>query len=126
MQNGTRKGGSVPAYQIMRSSPGLEDIWQLHWSYSGGIEHNPAGVFIANVDDAGGDRQRADVTTGTTRGNPPAAASGGQAPPAQGAVSQPAHSPAYYLKISAQDDGSFTVTNTRNGFTKTYPRRRTT
>ena len=48
MQNGTRKGGSVAAYQIMRASPGLEDIWQLHWSHNAGIEHNPAGVFIAN------------------------------------------------------------------------------
>ena len=27
---------------------------------------------------------------------------------------------AYYLKISAQQDGTFTVTNTRNGFSKTY------
>ena len=126
MQNGTRKGGSVPAYQIMRSSPGLEDIWQLHWSYSGGIEHNPAGVFIANVDDPAVIANVLTSPPGQRGGNPPAAASGGQAPPAQGAVSQPAHSPAYYLKISAQDDGSFTVTNTRNGFTKTYPPRRTT
>jgi hypothetical protein len=31
-----------------------------------------------------------------------------------------AHSPAYYIKISAQADGTFTVTNTRNGFSKTY------
>jgi competence protein ComEC len=51
MQNGTRKGGAVAAYEIMRTAPGLEDIWQLHWSYNAGIEHNPAGVFIANVDD---------------------------------------------------------------------------
>ncbi len=51
MQNGTRKGGAVQAYEIMRKSPGLEDIWQLHWSYNAGIEHNPPGVFIANVDD---------------------------------------------------------------------------
>ena len=35
----------------MRTSPGLEDIWQLHWSYGAGIEQNSAGVFIANVDD---------------------------------------------------------------------------
>jgi competence protein ComEC len=51
MQNGTRKGGAIQAYEIMRKSPGLEDIWQLHWSHNAGIEHNPAGVFIANVDD---------------------------------------------------------------------------
>jgi competence protein ComEC len=30
------------------------------------------------------------------------------------------HSPAYLVKISAQQDGTFTVTNTRNNFSKTY------
>ena len=52
MQNGTRKGAALSAMTTMRSSPGLEDIWQLHWSYGAGIEQNSAGVFIANVDDA--------------------------------------------------------------------------
>ena len=28
--------------------------------------------------------------------------------------------PAYRFKVSAQADGTFTVTNTRNGFSKTY------
>ena len=105
MQNGTRKGGSVQAYEIMRSSPGLEDIWQLHWSYSGRIEHNPAGVFIANIDEPA-----AIATVLTT----PAGQRGG------GGGANAAHTPAYYLKISAQNDGSFTVTNSRNGFSKTY------
>ena len=52
MQNGTRKGGAPLAFQILRASPGLEDVWTLHWSYAGGIEHNSAGGFIANVDSA--------------------------------------------------------------------------
>ena len=52
MQNGTRKGGAPLAFQILRASPGLEDVWTLHWSYAGGIEHNSAGAFIANVDSA--------------------------------------------------------------------------
>ena len=51
MQNGTRKGAGAEAMPTMRTSPGLEDIWQLHWSYGAGIEQNSAGVFIANVDD---------------------------------------------------------------------------
>jgi hypothetical protein len=34
-----------------------------------------------------------------------------------------AHSPAYYIKVSAHADGTFTVTNTRNGFSKTYTKR---
>ena len=32
----------------------------------------------------------------------------------------PQHAPAYWIKVSAQADGSFTVTNSRNGFRKTY------
>jgi competence protein ComEC len=32
----------------------------------------------------------------------------------------PQHSPAYWIKVSAQADGSFTVTNSRNGFSKNY------
>jgi hypothetical protein len=31
----------------------------------------------------------------------------------------------YYLKLSASPDGSFTMTNSRNGFTKHYPARKT-
>ena len=34
-----------------------------------------------------------------------------------------AHTPAYWIKVSANQDGSFTVTNTRNSFSKTYPPR---
>lgn len=107
MQNGMRKGGSVQAYQIMRSSPRLEDIWQLHWSHNAGIEHNPAGVFIANVDEP------ATIATVLTA---PAGQRGG-GPAGQAAA---AHAPAHHLKISAQQDGVFTITNSRNGFTKTY------
>src|SRR5204862_1710241 len=28
MNNGAKKGGSAPAWQVVRSSPGLEDLWQ--------------------------------------------------------------------------------------------------
>jgi len=31
-----------------------------------------------------------------------------------------AHTPAHYIRISAREDGTFTVTNSRNGFEKTY------
>jgi competence protein ComEC len=34
----------------------------------------------------------------------------------------PQHAPAYWIKVSAQADGSFAVTNSRNGFTKRYAR----
>jgi beta-lactamase superfamily II metal-dependent hydrolase len=107
MQNGTRKGGSVAAFEVLETSPGIEDIWQLHWAYAGGIEHNSRGMFIANVDDA------ATIATVLTA-PPPAGGRGG------GGGGAAAHTPAYYIKVSALSDGTFTVTNTRNQFSKTY------
>jgi competence protein ComEC len=121
MHNGMRKGGTVQTYQILRSSPGLEDIWQMHWSYNGGVEHNPAGVFIANVDDAA---TIAGVLTSPPGQRGGAAGSGQAGSPAVPATS-PAHTPAHYLKISAEEDGTFTVTNTRNGFKKVYRKKLT-
>ena len=45
--------------------------------------------------------------------------------PGPGAPPPPAHNgTAYWIKLSAQQDGSFTVTNARNGFSKTYQARR--
>ena len=42
-------------------------------------------------------------------------------PPGPGAPPAPVHDgTAYWIKVSAQTDGSFTVTNRRNGFSKTY------
>ena len=44
--------------------------------------------------------------------------------PAQPPQPPPAHNgQAFWLKVSARDDGSFTVTNARNGFVKTYAAR---
>jgi beta-lactamase superfamily II metal-dependent hydrolase len=105
MHNGMRKGGNIETFQILRASPGLEDLWQLHWSYHGGAEHNTPGVFIANLDQP---QVLASVL------NPPTAGAG------QTAATDAAHTPAYWIKVSARADGSFTVTNTRNGLTKTY------
>jgi hypothetical protein len=34
-----------------------------------------------------------------------------------------AHTPAYWIKLAVQRDGTFTVTNSRNGFSKTYTKR---
>jgi competence protein ComEC len=106
MQNGPRKGGAPSTFQILRQSPGLEDIWTLHWSHAGGIEHNSAGVFIANVDDMA---TVASVLVPTT-------------PPAAGGRGNAAHTPAHWIRISAQESGTFTVSNSRNGFARTYTR----
>ena len=35
-------------------------------------------------------------------------------------VDDPQHAPAHWIKVSANTDGSFAVTNSRNGFTKAY------
>ena len=105
MQNGTRKGGAPATFQTLRTSPGLEDVWTLHWSYAGGVEHNSAGTFIANVDSAS---TIAGILT---------------AAPGQGGAGNQEHAPAHYIRISARADGTFTVTNTRNGFSKTYVKR---
>ena len=80
MNNGPRKGGMPSAWRIIRDSPGLEDLWQLHYAVDGGPDHNVPEAFIANVDD-------------TT---------------------------AHDIRISAQRNGSFEVTNGRNGHSKMY------
>ena len=168
MQNGTRKGAGAEAMPTMRTSPGLEDIWQLHWSYSAGIEQNSAGVFIANVDDnatiAGGltaparggcpgagrgqapggapptgapitnpqtpapatapaSPAAAPPATGTPASSPaqgPPAGAGGFGGGGRGGPGAAAHTPAYWIKLTAFPDGTITVTNSRNGFSKTY------
>jgi competence protein ComEC len=55
MDNGAKKGGTPSVLDIIRKSPGLEDLWQLHFSEEGGAAHNVAEEFIANPDgpDAG-------------------------------------------------------------------------
>ena len=38
MNNGTRKGGQPDAMRILHSAPGLEDLWQIHFSVLSGQE----------------------------------------------------------------------------------------
>src|SRR6266852_2324146 len=49
MDNGAKKGGSPEAWGVIEKSPGLEDLWQLHYSEEGGSEHNAAAPFLANL-----------------------------------------------------------------------------
>lgn len=58
MNNGARKGGIPSAWSIVKSSPGLEDLWQLHYAVDGGADHNVAEPFIANSGDADGNEIR--------------------------------------------------------------------
>jgi beta-lactamase superfamily II metal-dependent hydrolase len=48
MNNGARKGGAAEAWQTVRNSPGLEDIWQLHYAVEAGKGNNAPEQFIAN------------------------------------------------------------------------------
>ena len=80
MNNGAHKGGSPEAWQTVHDSPGLEDLWQLHYAVDSDKAHNSRENLIANVNDAEGN----------------------------------------YLKVVARPDGSFTVTNSRNKFQKSY------
>jgi hypothetical protein len=82
MDNGARKGGLPDAWKLLHNSPGLEDMWQLHFSFTGGKERNAADPFIANLEE---------------------------------------HDEGVYLKVSASEDGSFTMYNPRNKYTKAYP-----
>ena len=106
MNNGTRKGGQPDAMRVIHSAPGLEDLWQLHFSQLSGQEYTVPGLFIANgVDEADPSMPIAPIPAPTGRGAPPAPAHNGQA---------------YWIEVSARADGTFTVTNTRNGFAKEY------
>jgi competence protein ComEC len=49
MDNGAKKGGSPAAWDVIEKSPGLEDLWQLHYSEEGGDAHNVAAAFLANL-----------------------------------------------------------------------------
>ena len=107
MNDGTRKGGQPESMKVLFSSPGLLDVWQMHFSQLSGQEYTVPGVFIANLFD--------EPLTAMPVAPIAAPPQGQQAPPA------PQHNgTAYYFKVSALQDGTFTVTNTRNGFSKTY------
>jgi beta-lactamase superfamily II metal-dependent hydrolase len=107
MNDGTRKGGEPDVMKTVHSSPGLEDLWQLHFSVLSGQEYTVPGMFIANTID----EQQPTMAIAPV----PLPQPGPGVPPA------PVHNgTAYWIKVTAQQDGSFTVTNARNGFSKTY------
>jgi len=51
MDNGPHKGGSPEAWETVHSSPGLEDLWQLHYALDAGQDHNVSADMIANLDE---------------------------------------------------------------------------
>jgi competence protein ComEC len=107
MNNGIRKGGEPVVMKTINSSPGLENLWQLHFSQLSGQEYTVPGMFIANIIDE----------------QPAAMPIAPMTPPQPGAAVDPPpvhNGTAYWIKVSAEPDGSFSVSNSRNGFTKKY------
>ena len=84
MGNGARKGADPPSWPVLRATPGLEDIWQDHYSAAGSKDTNPPDDYIANLEPVDGGK---------------------------------------LIKLSAESNGKFTLTNTRNGFSKSYAAR---
>ncbi len=109
MNNGIRKGGQPDAMKVFLNAPRLENLWQIHFSQLSGQEYTVPGMFIANSFD---EQQPAMPVAPMT---PPPQGQGQQAAPVP-----PHNGPAFYIKVSAQQDGTFTVTNGRTGFGKTY------
>ena len=108
VNNGTRKGGEPFAMRSMFSSPGLEDVWEMHFSLLSGQEYTVPGTFIANQID-----QPEAMRCRSAPGRRRCRASRRRPRP-------PTMARSNYFKVTAQQDGTFTVTNTRNNFSKTY------
>ena len=49
MDNGAKKGGSTSTLQTINKTPGLEDLWMLHYSEEGGPANNVDAARIANI-----------------------------------------------------------------------------
>jgi beta-lactamase superfamily II metal-dependent hydrolase len=81
MDNGAHKAGSPEAWQTVRESPGLADLYMLHTAEGSDAAHNSADPLTANLKSSN-----------------------------DGA----------YFKVMAQQDGTFSVTNSRTGRTKNY------
>jgi competence protein ComEC len=84
IDNGPRKGASPAAWQVVHDSPGLEDLWQLHYAEGSDRDHNVAENRIANVKE---------------------------------------NCEGKFIKVAAEVDGMFTVTNGRTGEQKSYAKK---
>jgi competence protein ComEC len=92
MANGAWKGSEKPSWEALRTSPRMEDVWQIHFNIDPNADNNPDEKFIANPQ-----KEKDPNVYGVPLGD-------------QGK----------WIKASALPDGTFTIYNSRNGFTKTY------
>jgi beta-lactamase superfamily II metal-dependent hydrolase len=51
MNNGPTTGGAPQAWHTIHSSPGLLDLWQLHYAEANDKQHNTSEPYIANLTD---------------------------------------------------------------------------
>jgi len=86
MNNGPRKGGATSVFEILKKSPGIQDVWQLHWSEVAEKRFNSEEPLIANM-----------TPTAECKGN--------------------------WIKVVVEKNGKYTVSNSRNNFSKTYSSR---
>jgi competence protein ComEC len=84
MDNGATKGGSPGAFDVIKASPGLADLWSLHHVTANDALHNADDALTANLD--GPDS-------------------------------------AYWIKAVVEANGAYTITNARNGTSRTYASR---
>jgi competence protein ComEC len=80
MNNGLRKMGMASTVQLIKSLPGSQAAYQLHWS-ANAPNDNPPDEFIANLQNSPDGK---------------------------------------WIKVSVQNNGTFTVTNARTGESKTF------
>ena len=80
MNNGARKIGAASVMKTLKSAPGMEAVYLLHWS-ANAPDDNPPNEFIANLQDSPDGK---------------------------------------WIKVSAEEGGTFTVTNARTGEVKVF------
>jgi competence protein ComEC len=51
IENSAKKGGQPPVLKTLKETPGLQEVWQLHYSVAAGKDLNTADPYIANLDE---------------------------------------------------------------------------
>jgi beta-lactamase superfamily II metal-dependent hydrolase len=93
INNAGKKGASREHFLTMKSSPGIEDVWQLHYSLP-----RPGVPSLLETSDPGGPELNAQEQF----------------------IANPDDTTSHAIKISARPDGGFVVVNARNGYKKEY------
>jgi hypothetical protein len=83
MDNGSTKGATIPALDLIRNAPNKPVLWQLHYAMQAGDVHNTEAPLIANL----------------------------EAPVGRGPTQVP--DKGYMLKVTVNRDGHFTIFNER-------------